>query len=103
MVLLAEHRPAAALVMLRAAVALGDITPATLLNLAFAEDRAGEPDRARGLMQELHAPAGLGRTAVTARRKPARRGEPQPAEAAYAARWRSTRGRSEALVALAAC
>src|SRR5271157_1196757 len=51
--LLAMGRPAEALPALREAVAIGDATPATLLNLALAEDRAGERDRARRRMQTL--------------------------------------------------
>ena len=50
MALLEMNDPAAACPALRAAVALGDTSPATLLNLAIAEDRAGDVARARGLM-----------------------------------------------------
>ena len=59
MVLLANHHSAEALTALRMAVALGDTMPATLLNLALAEDQAGDPARALHLMQALenHLPA----------------------------------------------
>jgi predicted O-linked N-acetylglucosamine transferase (SPINDLY family) len=52
-VLLANDRPAMALPSLRAAVALGQTTPATLLNLALAEWQAGDAARAFRLMEEL--------------------------------------------------
>jgi protein O-GlcNAc transferase len=42
-----------ALVELRLAVSLGDEHPPTLLNLAIAEDRVGDRDRARRLMQKV--------------------------------------------------
>jgi protein O-GlcNAc transferase len=42
-----------ALAELRLAVALGDDRPSTLLNLAIAEDRVGDRDRARRLMQKV--------------------------------------------------
>ncbi len=51
MMLLETNQPAAALAALHAAVALGDTSPPTLLNLAIAEDRAGDLQRARGLME----------------------------------------------------
>ena len=53
MVQLANDHPAEALTALRMAVALGDTMPATLLNLALAEDKAGDPVRARHLMEAL--------------------------------------------------
>ena len=53
MVLLAENRLVDALAALRNAVTLGDRSPPTLLNLAIAEDRAGDALRATGLIQEL--------------------------------------------------
>jgi len=40
-----------ALAELRLAVALGDDNPSTLLNMAIAEDRVGDRDHARGVMQ----------------------------------------------------
>ena len=48
MVLLAENRPADALAALRNAATLGDSSPPTLLNLAIAEDRAGDAVRPPG-------------------------------------------------------
>jgi len=51
--LLAAGQPEAALAILREVVANGDATPVTLLNLALAEDRAGDRDRARQRMQAL--------------------------------------------------
>ena len=53
MALLGLNQPAAALIALRAAIALGEATPTALLNLAIAEDRAGDQARGRALMQEL--------------------------------------------------
>ena len=51
--LLAAGQPEAALAALREAVASGDATPVTLLNLALAEDRVGDRDRARQRMQGI--------------------------------------------------
>lgn len=53
MVQLANHRPEQALPALRQAVALGDTRPPTLLNLALAEQQAGDAAHAFRLMQEL--------------------------------------------------
>jgi protein O-GlcNAc transferase len=53
MVQLANHRPEQALPVLRQAVALGDTRPPTLLNLALAEQQAGDTAHAFRLMQEL--------------------------------------------------
>ena len=53
MVLLAENQPAEALSALRMLSALGDSSPPTVLNLAIAEDRAGDAARAPGLMHDL--------------------------------------------------
>jgi protein O-GlcNAc transferase len=50
---LANHRPSMALPSLRAVVALGEATPATLLNLALAELQAGDTALAFRLMEEL--------------------------------------------------
>ncbi len=55
MVHLAAGRFAEARTALRAAVSRGDTAPTTLLNLAIAEDHAGDRARARVLMQDLHA------------------------------------------------
>lgn len=51
--LLAAGRFREALAPLRLAVSLGDTAPATLLNLAIAEDRAGDRDRGRRLMRQV--------------------------------------------------
>ena len=51
--LLAEGRFQDALAPLRLALSLGDTAPATLLNLAIAEDRAGDRERARRLMRQV--------------------------------------------------
>ena len=51
--LLAAGRFQDALAPLRLAVSLGDADPATMLNLAIAEDRAGDRDRARRLMRQV--------------------------------------------------
>jgi predicted O-linked N-acetylglucosamine transferase (SPINDLY family) len=53
MVQLANHLPAEALPSLRMAVALGDTMPTTLLNLALAEQQAGDAARATRLMEGL--------------------------------------------------
>ncbi len=44
---LANDQPSEALTALRMAVALGDNSPPTLLNLALAEEKTGDTDRAR--------------------------------------------------------
>jgi predicted O-linked N-acetylglucosamine transferase (SPINDLY family) len=51
--LLAAGRFQDALAPLRLALSLGDTTPATLLNLAIAEDRAGDRERGRRLMRQM--------------------------------------------------
>ncbi|MBV9249382.1 MAG: tetratricopeptide repeat protein [Acetobacteraceae bacterium] len=53
--LLGTNRPLDALGSLRVAVALGEAEPVTLLNLALAEEKAGDPDRALRLMLDLEA------------------------------------------------
>ena len=53
MALLAMDRPVEALVALCSAVSLGDSAPSTLLNLALAEERTGDLQRARRLMHSL--------------------------------------------------
>ena len=71
MALLDVNDPGAARIALRAAVALGDTSPPTLLNLAIAEDRAGDIARARGLMQTVaEVPAAVGRAAAAPGGKP---------------------------------
>ena len=53
MVQLANHRHTEALAALRMAVALGDTAPATLLNLALAEQQTGDPAGALRRMEAL--------------------------------------------------
>lgn len=53
MALLAADRMQEARAALRAAVALGDTSPVTVLNLALAEDRTDDPARGRALMAGL--------------------------------------------------
>ena len=53
--LLARDEPAAARATLRRALALGDPSPSTVLNLALAEDRLGGHARAHGLMRRVAA------------------------------------------------
>lgn len=53
MVQLANHLPTEALSSLRMAVARGDTMPPTLLNLAMAEQQAGDAARATRLMESL--------------------------------------------------
>jgi len=53
MVQLANDNPAAALTDLRKAAALGDTAPTTLLNLALAEQKAGDSTHALRLMEDL--------------------------------------------------
>ncbi len=102
MVLLAENRPADALAALRHAATLGDSSPPTLLNLAIAEDRAGDAARASGLMHALEQslpewdepPLRLAESLRA-------RGEPVAAEKAYARVLAINPHREEALLALA--
>ncbi|HVC59551.1 MAG TPA: tetratricopeptide repeat protein [Acetobacteraceae bacterium] len=102
MTLLDMHQPAAARIALRAAVSLGDTSPPTLLNLAIAEDRAGNPARARRLMETV---AGilpnwdepLLRMAESHRAA----GDTATAECAYRRALEVNPKREEALVALA--
>src|SRR5438094_455503 len=53
MIELANRRPSEALTALRMAIALGDASPAAVLNLALAEDGVGDPARALRLMETL--------------------------------------------------
>jgi protein O-GlcNAc transferase len=53
MVYLANDQPSEALTALRMAVALGDDSPPTLLNLALAQEKTGDTDRALRLMETL--------------------------------------------------
>jgi protein O-GlcNAc transferase len=100
---LAELDHADALAALRAACARGDRSPATVLNLAIAQDRAGFGDDARLLLRDLaellpewdEPPLRL----ANSFRRESRR---QEAEAAYKAVLDINPRREEALVALAA-
>jgi predicted O-linked N-acetylglucosamine transferase (SPINDLY family) len=102
MVHLAAGRFVEARTALRAAVALGDAAPATLLNLAIAEDHTGDRERARALMQTL-------RTQLPDWDEPAlryaeslRRANEYPAaEAAYEQTLEINPRRPEALISLA--
>jgi protein O-GlcNAc transferase len=103
MVHLAAGRHAAARSAFRTAVALGDCSPVTLLNLALAEDWTGDTARARLLMRELHArlpdwDEPLLRLAESLRRA----GEASAAEAAYERTLEINPRRPEALISLAA-
>jgi protein O-GlcNAc transferase len=51
--LMAQGRFQDALAPLRLALSLGDTAPTTMLNLAIAEDRAGDRDRGRRLMRQV--------------------------------------------------
>src|SRR3978361_2366206 len=51
--LLAEGRFQDALAPLRLALSMDDAAPAAMLNLAIAEDRAGDQERGRRLMQQV--------------------------------------------------
>jgi protein O-GlcNAc transferase len=53
MILLANDNPAAAMTALSMAVALGDTAPPTLLNLALAQEKTGDHERALRLMEAL--------------------------------------------------
>ena len=53
MVLLQQERYPEARTLLRSAVACGDTSPTTLLNLAIAEDRIGDHERARELISQV--------------------------------------------------
>jgi predicted O-linked N-acetylglucosamine transferase (SPINDLY family) len=96
-----DQAPAARLA-LRTAVALGDTSPPTLLNLAIAEDRAGDIVRARALM---HTVAGLlpdwDEPLLRLAESHRAAGEAADAEAAYRQVLDCNPKRQEALIALA--
>ena len=102
MVRLAADKPAQALAALQQAAAFGDASPPTLLNLAVAEDRAGDRNRARRLMRELEnrlpdwdePPLRLAESLRA-------QGDHTSAEAAYGRVLELNPRREEALVALA--
>ena len=102
MVHLAADRPEAALEALRLAVSLGDRTPGTLINLALAEDRAGDAGRAAQVLRVL------GETFPEWDEPPLREAESlrrrhdaPAAEAAYARVLDINPKRAEALIGLA--
>ncbi|MCC6718347.1 MAG: tetratricopeptide repeat protein [Acetobacteraceae bacterium] len=103
MALLGEGRGGEALVALRGAVAFGDLRPATLLNLALAEEQAGDPELARASMRALgdrlpdwdEPPLRLGESLRRA-------GDLAAAEAAYERAVELNPQRPEALLSLAA-
>ena len=102
MVHLAAGRFGEARTALRAAVALGDASPATLLNLAIAEDYAGDRTRARSLMQEVHARQPEWDEPLLRYAESLRRAEEHPqAEAAYEQVLEINPRRVEALISLA--
>ena len=101
MTLLDMEQPAEARVAFRAAVSFGDTSPATLLNLAIAEDRAGDPARARHLMEIVAEvlprwDEPIVRLAESHRAA----GETEAAEAAYRRVLELNPKREEALIAL---
>ena len=100
--LLAANRPAEALPMLQEAVAAGDIAPATLLNLALAEDRAGDRGQARRRMQEIaESLPGWEEPKLRLAESLRAEGNMDAAERAYEAVLDLNPRRQEALVALA--
>jgi predicted O-linked N-acetylglucosamine transferase (SPINDLY family) len=101
MALLSQGRAAEALAALRGAVSGGDTRPPTLLNLALAEDRSGDPARARSLMESVAADLPDWdephlRLAESWRAA----GESRPAEEAYRDALERNPRREEALIAL---
>jgi predicted O-linked N-acetylglucosamine transferase (SPINDLY family) len=102
MALLGENRPAEALAALRLAVACGDTSPSGLLNLAIAEDRAGDLKRGRRLMQDLSLRFPEWDEPVLRLAESFRaHGEATAAEHAYSRVLSINPGRVEALIALA--
>jgi len=102
MMLLADDQPSAALAALRTAMALGDMSPTTQLNVAIAEDRAGDRARARDLMRQLgqHLP-GWDEPPLRLAESLRAGGELAAAEQAYGDVLERNPSREEALIALA--
>lgn len=102
MVLLAADRDQEARAALRSAVALGDTSPVTVLNLALAEDRTGDRPRGRALMLALaERVPGWEEPLLRLAESHRAAGEPEAAESAYRQALERSSHRSEALVALA--
>lgn len=101
MALLREDRPADALAALRLAVALGDTGPSTLLNLAIANDRAGDRARGRELMRGVaDRMPGWDEPLLRLAESLRAAGEGDAAEAAYRDVLACNPRRQEALIAL---
>jgi predicted O-linked N-acetylglucosamine transferase (SPINDLY family) len=102
MTLLDMDQPEAARAALRTAVSLGDTSPPTLLNLAIAEDRAGDPVRARTLMETVaHLLPGWDEPLLRVAESHRAAREPTAAETAYRRVLEINPKRQEALIALA--
>jgi predicted O-linked N-acetylglucosamine transferase (SPINDLY family) len=102
MVHLAAGRHEAALGALRLGVSLGDRTPGTLLNLALAEDHAGDTGRAAQVMRVLRETfPEWDEPPLREAERLRRRNDAQAAEAAYARVLEITPTRPEALIGLA--
>lgn len=103
MALLREDDPARALLALRHAVALGDSRPATLMNLALAEDSAGDANSAQSLMRDLaERLPGWDEPLLRLGESLRRMGAMAAAEAAYNQALERNPQRPEALLSLAA-
>ncbi len=101
--LLRGGHPAEALVSLRGAVAFGDRRPGTLLNLALAEDMAGDAVRAHTMLRELAvAMPGWDEPPLRLGESLRRTGRLAEAEAEYERALERNPQRPEALLSLAA-
>lgn len=101
--LLRGGRPAEALVSLRGAVAFGDRRPGTRLNLALAEDMAGDAARAHAMLRELAATMpGWDEPPLRLGESLRRAGRLAEAEAEYERALERNPQRAEALLSLAA-
>ena len=103
MALLESGDAAGAIAAFRGALAAGDGSPATLLNLALAQDAAGERHEARALMRRVGAAdPGWDEPHLRLAESHRRVGELQAAEAAYRQALERAPGRLESLVGLGA-
>lgn len=103
MVLLQLRRPAEALIALRGAVAMGDAHPSTRLNLAIAEEAAGDASEALALMRSLATGhPGWDEPPLRLAEALRRAGHHSAAEAAYEQALDRNPQRPEALLGLAA-